>query len=98
MAEEILTKTIPFYKQQKNGLKLGNAYSYRGDLYSKKKAYALAIADCELNKELFKKSNALEIYSVACNCLYVAFKAEGENSKALLNYKSYVTAKDSIFN
>ena len=97
LAEEILTGTIIFYAAQENGYKLGQAYSYRGELYSKKGNNALAIKDCEQGKKLSQESNALEIYSQACNCLYTAYKADGKHSKALLNHESYVTAKDSIF-
>ncbi|EDM44291.1 Signal transduction histidine kinase [unidentified eubacterium SCB49] len=98
LAENILTETIAFYKEQENHVKLGQAYSYRGELYIKKNSFNQAIKDCENGKNLSQKTNTLELLPQACNCLYTSYKALGKIELALSNYEQFVRANDSIFN
>lgn len=78
--------------------KLAESYFYRGDLYVKQQNYKLAIADCKKAKEMTSETQDLQVYSKACNCLYIAFKETGNHEESLENYEQYVDARETIFN
>lgn len=97
-ATSYLNNAISFYDKTNMSGKLAESYFYRGDLYVKQQNYKLAIADCKKAKEMTSETQDLQVYSKACNCLYIAFKETGNHEESLENYEQYVDARETIFN
>ncbi len=70
----------------------------RGILYIKQGKYDLAIADCEKAKKLIDIIKVPDLMSKACECLYDAYKRNGNFEKALDNFELYTIARDSVIN
>ncbi len=93
-----LNNAISFYESSNISGKLAESLAYRGDHYLKQKKYDLAIMDCMKSKEITSSTENLQVFSKACNCLYVAYKAMGNYDESLVNYELFVDAREKIFN
>ncbi len=97
-AAPYLDNAISFYENANMAGRLAESLFYRGDHYLKQKNYTLAIADCKKAKEMNAKTQDIQVYSKACNCLYNAYKEIGNYTESLANYELYVDARETIFN
>lgn len=93
-----LNTAIAFYESSNISGKLAESLVYRGDHYLKQKKYAQAISDCEKAKEITSSTENLQVFSKACDCLYMAYKATGNYKESIENYELYVDARETIFN
>jgi two-component sensor histidine kinase len=93
-----LNNAISFYGSSNISGKLAESLAYRGDHYLKQEKYDLAIADCIKAKEITSSTENLQVFSRACNGLYLAYKAIGNYKESLVNFELYEEAREKIFN
>ncbi|WP_432411566.1 tetratricopeptide repeat-containing sensor histidine kinase [Rasiella sp. SM2506] len=93
-----LNEALATFQEQGYQTGIAEALPERGILYIKQGKYDLAIIDCEQAKTLIDAIKVPELMSKACECLYDAYKRNGNFEKALSNFELYTVARDSIIN
>jgi two-component sensor histidine kinase len=99
--EEALTSVndaLAYYEKNNIISGLMEGYVIRGQIYFKTKNYNKAKEDCYKSKQLAIDNGILEIQEKACLCLSEIYEAINDYKNALINFKLYQKAKDSIFN
>ncbi|MEP0133385.1 MAG: tetratricopeptide repeat protein [Eudoraea sp.] len=96
-------KALSYYQQ---GLKIQEeigdkdamawTMSYLGAFYLKMGNYIKAISYCKKGFDHFKNSNNIHQQKESCKCLYDAYKAQGNGSKALVYLEQMQVLDDSL--
>ncbi|MEZ4851212.1 MAG: tetratricopeptide repeat protein [Bacteroidia bacterium] len=69
-----------------------------GNSYLKLSDYAQAIVWCRKGLDQTILTNQYQAQKDGCNCLYQAYKAQGDKTQALANLEKVLILQDSIFN
>ena len=69
-----------------------------GRFYLEQERLALAVDHCAQSLAIAEEIGALDVQNTACKCLYKAYKAMGNSSKALEFYEQMIVVRDSIYN
>ncbi|QIE59186.1 tetratricopeptide repeat protein [Rasiella rasia] len=93
-----LNEALAIFEAKNYTAGIAETLPHRGTLYNKQGKHDLAIADCEKAKTLIDAIKVPELMSAACECLYEAYQKKGEFEKALINFKKYTVARDSVIN
>lgn len=84
--------------QEKLGDKKGlvNSYYFTGTTFLDRESYTDAAKWCSKGLALSREMRALRSERNNCNCLYKAYKALGQNNRALAFHEQYVALNDSL--
>ena len=91
-----LQKAIPYYRRVGDQLGLSNALGNIGSIQLKLGNTNIALENCKKSLELAKGMSALSEQKMACQCLYEAYKAIGNDVEALRYIEEMKAVDDSL--
>ncbi|MEX1188432.1 MAG: adenylate/guanylate cyclase domain-containing protein [Bacteroidia bacterium] len=97
-ALEAANQGMEIYNKLSIPLKTADLQIMTGNIYNKKDERQKAITFCKKGYETAEKIDSKLVLVDACNCLYDAYKALGNDKLALKYYEKKVEFQNSIFN
>jgi two-component sensor histidine kinase len=91
-------KAMSYYKKVNHLSGLMRTFAEKASTYNALDMYDKAIENGLKAKQLAIENGVLETQEKAYKYLSIAYEAIGDNNNALVNYKSFVKTRDSIFN
>ncbi len=91
-----LKRSVKYYQEIGHKYGLSTSLYNIGEIYTEQGDYVKAIQICKKGFNISKEIGVIAEQKISCKCLYNAYKAIGNGTKALAYHEQMLTLKDSL--